>query len=299
MFPALNPEGTTTAVIPVRNQRRALEWSLALASQNIFATITHEAGSDRWGLAVEQPHLERALGVLRQYQTENRGWGWHQELPWTEMTFHWGAMFWCVFLAIVQFQFTELLPRLRTVGILDSEAYHHGEWWRLFTAITLHADAGHLATNAVFGFLLFGLAMARYGAGPALLLSYLAGAAGNWLGTLLYSGPYLGLGASGMVMGALGLLAVQSIPHWRQQPHAARNLMAGVFGGSMLFLLLGTDPKSDLVAHLGGFMTGALLGIILGFLPVKRLLSKRVNLTCLALFMASVFTTWWLAAGML
>src|SRR6185295_492432 len=96
------------------------------------------------------------------------------------------------------------------------------DWWRLFTAQLLHADLLHFATNAVFGFLLLGLAMGRYGNGVALLATFLAGAGGNIVSWLVYGASFRGLGASGMVMGALGLLAAQSVALYKQHPHAWR-----------------------------------------------------------------------------
>ncbi|HSI06901.1 MAG TPA: rhomboid family intramembrane serine protease, partial [Myxococcota bacterium] len=36
------------------------------------------------------------------------------------------------------------------LGIMVPEAVRHGEWWRLVTAATLHADANHVLHNAAF-----------------------------------------------------------------------------------------------------------------------------------------------------
>jgi len=52
--------------------------------------------------------------------------------------------------------------------------------------------------------------MARFGPGQALLAALLAGAVGNAAGLALRTEHYIGLGASGMVMGGLGLLTAQS-----------------------------------------------------------------------------------------
>ncbi len=87
---------------------------------------------------------------------------------------------------------------------MDGAAVAHGQWWRLFTAIWLHADLAHLATNATIGLLLLGLAMGRYGTGAGLLAAYLAGAGGNLVAGLISLQPHRSLGASGMVIGCLG-----------------------------------------------------------------------------------------------
>ena len=109
-------------------------------------------------------------------------------------------------------------------------------------------SVGHFATNATFGLVLLGLVMGRYGTGAGLLATYLAGAGGNVIAWLLFTGPYRSVGASGMVLGCLGLLAVQSFSLWRQTPHAGKYIVSGIVGGVMLFVLLGLTPGTDVLA---------------------------------------------------
>ncbi len=61
-------------------------------------------------------------------------------------------------------------------GALDAGFLARGEWWRVVTALTLHADLPHLLSNLVFG-ALFGYPAARlFGPGVAWFL-ILVGAA--------------------------------------------------------------------------------------------------------------------------
>ena len=111
---------------------------------------------------------------------------------------------------------------------------------------------------------------------------------------LVASAPHRSLGASGMVMGALGLLAVQSFQLWRQTPAAAKYIVSGFFGGVMLFVLLGLAPGTDVMAHFGGFISGLLLGAILLLLPdITR--KTTANLLCGFAFAVMVIVPWWLA----
>jgi len=156
-----------------------------------------------------------------------------------------------------------VFPGLQDAGIMDSRRVAAGEWWRLFTAITLHENLPHLAANAVTGFLLMGLAMARYGPGVAMLAAFLAGAAGNALSLMIHSDASQSLGASGMVTGGLGMLSVYSFSLWRKYP-AARGLVArGAVAGFLILVLIGFSPGSDIAAHLGGFAAGAVIGLAL------------------------------------
>src|SRR5262249_15574554 len=142
-----------------------------------------------------------------------------------------------------------------------------GQWWRLFTAVWLHADLAHLLANATIGFLLLGLAMGRYGTGTGLLASYLCGPGGNIAAWLAASWLHRNLGAFRMVMGCLGLLAAQSPALLRRGGKSVRLLAAGLVGGLMLFIFLGLTPGSDIVAHFGGFVSGLLLGSLLLAFP--------------------------------
>jgi rhomboid protease GluP len=182
--------------------------------------------------------------------------------------------------------------RLTGAGVLHSTATLQGEWWRPFTAVCLHGSAGHLAANLTTGFLLLGLAMARYGCGAALLATYVAGVLGNLTGLALYDQPYRGLGASGMITAALGMISVQSLPLWRKGPMATRYVLSGVMGGVMLLALVGSDPASDLIAHAGGFVFGAILGALLAPIPHAQIARPKVERTLITILTVLLLLTW-------
>jgi rhomboid protease GluP len=142
---------------------------------------------------------------------------------------------------------------------------------------------------------LLGLAMGRYGTGFGLLAAYLSGVGGNLLALWFYPEPHRSLGASGMVTGCLGLLAVQSIFLLRRHRKATRVFIAGVLGGLMLFVLLGLSPGTDVVAHLGGFATGLLAGGVLALLPNAILHSGKLSSVAAMTFGLLVLLSWWLA----
>jgi rhomboid protease GluP len=286
---------TNAALIPTRSKRQAMDWSLVLASQGIETTIDILPEGRQWVLLIDAQDHERGMEAIRQFRLENRGWNWQQKLQWPAITFHWGVVLWCFVVALVYWADISKGDALRGLGAMDSSAVGQGQWWRVFTAVTLHSNLGHLAANLTTGFLLVGLAMARYGPGVGLFASYLAGAFGNVAGFLLYQGPYRGLGASGMVMGALGLMSVQTLSHWGGRPKLSRYLLSSVLAGFMLFVLLGLDPQSDVVAHLGGFVGGALLGVLLARAPLRPLHNYLLNFATVALSISLFLWTWWKA----
>ena len=268
-----------------------MDWSLVLASQGIEHRIDRDDATG-WVLTVTKPDLERALDQIHQYRLENRHWRWRQPVFQPGIVFDWRCFVW-VLLNIFFYWWNQNRADLRSPGIMDGTALAHGEWWRLFTATWLHADAGHLATNMVFGFLLVGLVMGRYGPGIGLLAAYLAGVGGNLTTWLVYGVTHRGLGASGVVMGALGLLVVQSVALLKRPNAKTYRLFAsGLFVGILLFVLLGVSPEADVVAHLGGFVAGLLLGSLLAMAP--RLAHRpRVNLAAGTMFAIFVILPWW------
>lgn len=291
-----NPELTALSGIPARSRKQAMDWSLVLASQDIHPVITQSPETNGWMLLVAPAEVERAIQAIKLYRVENRGWSWRRELPGSDLEVHWGVVVWCVALAMIHWAATFVVPEMDLRGQMNSELVRAGAWHRLFTAVLLHGDLAHLLANISFGLLILGLAMARFGWGMALLVTFLAGAAGNLLGLSFYS-KYRGLGASGMMMGALGLLCIHSIGLWRKSPKAARYILSGILAGLFLFIMFGVnpDPSTDILAHLGGFIAGLFAGGLLGFVPEKKLLRPLVNYFAFTMLIGLIIWTWFLA----
>ena len=288
-----NDAQSGATLIRARSRRQAMDWGLVLASQGIETTIGRDK-SGGWQLRVSAQDGQKAIEALRQYQVENRGQPWRQTLPWPRLFFDWGCLSWAGLLALF-YWLGVVDPGFKHAGIMDSDAVLSGQWWRIFTAMTLHLDLEHLVSNLCAGILLLGLAMGRFGTSIGLLASFLAGAAGNAFSLLFNEKPFDGLGASGMIMGALGLLSAQTLHHTNTAWMPLKHRFAGITAGIMLFVLYGLAPHADLAAHLGGFLGGLLLGIILVFAPKIFRPTKLTNLgsgIALAILLA---LTWGLA----
>lgn len=267
-----------------------MDWSLALASQGLEPVIEHIAEADAWGLSVPQAEHARALAIIQQYRIENRGWPWRREVAQPDFVFDAGSVIWVLLMGTF-YWLSVADPHLKAAGLMDVAAVSQGEWWRLVTAVFLHGDIAHLATNLAVGFVLLGLALGRYGTGIGALAALLAGVAGNVLVWLLCSPPRAGLGASGMVLGALGLVAAQWFALRAFHP---RIWVTGLAAGGMLFVLLGLSPGTDVLAHAGGFAGGLLLGIVPAHWP-QLARNGRANLLAGAAFAGLTVVAWWLA----
>ena len=98
-----------------------------------------------------------------------------------------------------------------------------------------------------------------------------------------------------MVMGALGLLAAQSLAVARIGVTTRQLALRGVWAGVLLLVLLGFNPATDVLAHAAGFLTGGLLGGLLVLLPTRLTQSAWANRLAEWLCGGLVVWTWWLA----
>lgn len=290
------PPGLPFAHIPARTRRQAMDWALVLVSQGIEPVI-EQTEEGRWMLVVTPENYDKSVAAIRLYRLENLRWPWRKPIFKTHAIFDWGAAAW-FFLTVVCYWLSDRNAALRDAGVMDGKAAAAGEWWRLFTATFLHADLAHLTANALFGLILIGLAMGRYGTGVGLLAAFLAGAGGNVTSWLVRGDNFRGLGASGVVMGALGLLAAQSVGLLRRDPRALKIVLGGVAGGLMLFALLGVTPGTDIVAHLGGFVMGLGFGAVLT-LTGEGTSRPPANLVAGLIFTVLVIWAWALALGVI
>ena len=275
--------------ISTRSLAQAMDWSLVLISQGIGSEIQEDQVTSTWGLLVLPEDYPKAISAIRQYRIENRRW-WRQEVFHPGLLFDWGSLAWVALLIL--FYWMDAQAGLRSAGMMDNTAVFSGQWWRLFTAIWLHGDLGHLAANASVGLLLLGLTMGRIGTGPGLLMAYLAGAGGNAIAMMFSPRAAVSLGASGMVMGCLGILTAQSLLQLRTSGFRVKTMISGIAAGLMLFVLLGLSPDSYVQAHLGGFVSGLILGI---FSLFSAKLSRKtvVNVACGFVFTLLVLLPWW------
>ena len=272
-----------------------MDWSLVLVSQGIESTVEHDAESGRWRLVISRAEVSRAVNAIRLYTLENRRRRWQLSVPGTGLLFDWRCLA-CLFFFVLVFVF-EATGRgsLREVGKLDPEAVRAGQWWRVFTAVTLHADEAHLVANVTTGALMLGLVFGSYGPGVGMLGSYLAGVLA-FAAELVFV-PRPSLGASGMVLGALGLLTAQWIALVRHGLTPGQFAVRGVLGGCLLLILLGLSPEEhvDVFAHVAGFGAGIVLGGALAWLPRSVLRSAWMDGAAVAVTLVLVFVPWWLA----
>ncbi|WP_033820435.1 rhomboid family intramembrane serine protease, partial [Kitasatospora sp. MBT63] len=134
------------------------------------------------------------------------------------------------------------------------------QWYRLLTAMFVHAGFAHLATNMV-SLLVLGPPLERaLGRGRFLGLYLLSGLAGNALAFLVSGGALYSVGASGAIFGLLGATVV--LVHRNRAP-------MGPVVALLVFNLVVTFSLSwiDWRAHIGGLVAGGVMAVGLVYAP--------------------------------
>lgn len=160
-----------------------------------------------------------------------------------------------------------VLSGIQAVVGLDASIAHaglvkpkvwQGEVWRLLTGPMLHGNGWHIWMNATSAIMLSPL-IERTAHRHVLLPLWLIGALGGNLCSLAFLPEATSVGASGGLMGFVGFLAVLG---WRQKhllpPQFAASILRSV-GFMAIFGLLAWSAI-DNAAHIGGALTGALVG---------------------------------------
>ena len=154
---------------------------------------------------------------------------------------------------------------LTEAGLLDARrVFGHGEWWRAWTALWLHADVGHLVSNVASGWMVFSAVVTTFGQRVGWSLIVGAAITGNLATVALHAGDdYRSLGASTAVFAALGLLVGRAVRVTSRSghPHRLRTLLTPLFAGLIVLGLYGAGGvQVDVLAHAMGFGAGLLFG---------------------------------------
>ncbi|MEE4360988.1 MAG: rhomboid family intramembrane serine protease [Pseudomonadales bacterium] len=188
---------------------------------------------------------------------------------------------------------------LRALGRVETLAIIEGQWWRPVTALTLHADFGHILANSVFGAVI-GLNVGRYlGSGFGWLLVLLAGVAGNLLNASLQPDRFASLGASTANFAAVGLVGAWIWRRGGRRSFGWRRSLAPLFAAFALLAFTGVggeDRNVDVGGHFAGFGCGALLGALAARVDPARLGRVGQGL-CATLALALVTSAWLWALG--
>jgi rhomboid protease GluP len=185
---------------------------------------------------------------------------------------------------------------LFTPGSMQAGQVMAGQWWRTVTALTLHLDEGHVASNLLFGTLFGFLAGRVLGGGVAWMSIVLAGALGNFVNAIIQAPEHTSIGASTAVFAALGVIVANSLRPSSSKSESLLRRWSPLVGGVMLLALIGVGgERTDVLAHVTGFLAGILIGWGSSRLPIDWLANDKLQLSAAVATLAIVLISWMIA----
>ena len=170
-------------------------------------------------------------------------------------------------------------------GAIDSTAIlSQHQWYRLITALTLHADIVHLLSNCILGGFLLHFLLLLTGTGLGIFAVLIAGAAGNYINVLTPGPGHISVGFSTAVFSMIGILSMLSYSH--QNRVIGLRILIPLMGSAALLAMLGSaGERTDLGSHVFGLLSGLLTGKIL-CLPYIQKIRHSIMLQILLFFAA-------------
>ncbi len=293
-----------TLVGPV-HPRHLHDFALVLRALDIPHGVTSRA--DGYWFNVPTVEAPRAIDALNEYADEDRSWAARRPRLREPLPYPVSALGVAYAAALLTFFAVTGESRLGSTwfshGVADALAIQRGEIWRALTALTLHADFGHVAGNAVAGAIFLTMLARRLGAGRALFYTLVAGTLANLANAFAHPGGHRSIGASTAVFAAVGLLVTTQLL-WTLRGGARRwtEYAAPFVGGLALLGFLGSSPHTDLAAHGFGILAGAVVGVIARYvMPAAAPSARRVDwlqLGYLAAATAMIVGSWAIALAL-
>ena len=168
-----------------------------------------------------------------------------------------------VFVAQYVSQMVWHLDLVMLIGAKYSRLIAHGQLWRLFTPIFIHAGWWHFLLNA-YALYNLGTEIERtHGAMRLGLIFLLSGVSGTVASTLF--SPAISVGASGAIFGLIGALGVFLYRNRNLFGERGRRSLQNVIAIAGMNLFLGMTMEGiDNWAHIGGLVGGVMLSWFIG-----------------------------------
>lgn len=189
----------------------------------------------------------------------------------------WSYSEWIIGVNVFMFILTQIINLSMGNGLLRLGAKVNfliafGEYWRLFTAMFLHADLIHLFFNMVILYMLGRDIERFFGPKKFLAIYFLSGLMGSAASYIFTAN--MSVGASGAIFGLMGA----NLYLYKINPTAYKRLY-----GTDLLLLIGLNifisfirPNIDIAGHLGGLLGGFLMAYGVGLSFQKAFVPKRM-----------------------
>ena len=149
------------------------------------------------------------------------------------------------------------------------------QWWRFIVPIFLHGGIIHIGFNMLLQLTLGRDVEKQIGTLRFLLVYFSAGIFGFVFGGNFAPNGIMSTGCSGSLFGILALVLLDLLYTWKSREKPGRDLAFILLDIAIAFVI-GLLPALDNFSHIGGFLTGLVLGICILHSPDA--LRKRTGL---------------------
>ncbi len=169
-------------------------------------------------------------------------------------------------------------------------------WWRTITALTLHAEFGHLLGNIVFGVIVGHFVAQCFGTGLAWLLILIAGSLGNGFNAFIQFPGHNAIGASVALFGGFGILSGYAHGSYAGLLRTGLRRWLAIAAGFTLVAFLGFGGENaDVLGHILGFAAGVAIGLFLSRAPQNFASKIRIQQASAMLTLGLVSLSWLVA----
>jgi membrane associated rhomboid family serine protease len=155
------------------------------------------------------------------------------------------------------------LYRAADGSVIQVKGVSDGAWWQIISSVFTHQEVLHIGFNMLALYFLGPMLEQVLGRARFLALYLVSGIAGS-AAVMLFADPHSqSLGASGAIFGLMGALAVIAL-----KVHGQVQTILMWIGLNLVFTF--TVGGISWQAHVGGLVTGALLGAAMVYAPRKN-----------------------------
>ena len=260
---------------------------LLFDSISINAIFEKDENNDIWTILVSKDDYNRAENELKNIKSNyfnKQKSSTYKQKYYAVNKFVFGFVFLSLF--IFHFLVHSKITNIQWIYKGKANAYDivSGNFWEALTSLTLHSSIAHILGNIMFGIIFFWILSKLISQPLMWFFVILSGFCGNLINAFLYQHHHWSIGASTSVFGSLGIIG--SLMFYKK--FRAKKVRFWIPFGATFALLafLGTSgKKTDVFAHLFGFLSGLFFGTILGFM-----LSKNDNINLFYKFVFSVLS---------
>ncbi|RXH84601.1 hypothetical protein DVH24_032885 [Malus domestica] len=164
--------------------------------------------------------------------------------------------------------------RLEKMGNLDAQrVVHQHQGWRLISCMWLHAGVFHVLAD-MLSLVFIGIRLEQEFGFVQIGFLYLMSGFGGSLLSALFIQYGISVGASGALFGLLGSMLSELTSNWTMYVNKLAALLTLLFI-IIINLAVGILPHVDNFAHIGGFVSGFLLGFLFLIHPQFKWLTQR------------------------